>query len=102
MNLTTVQQTTLTLVPQDALGNVVPVTAITGSPAWNSSNVNAVSLVVAANGLTATAAATGIGSSTISTIASALGSQISGSILITVTQAPPVQLSISASAPVLI
>jgi hypothetical protein len=42
---------------------------ITGAPIWNSSNVKVASLVIAPNGLSATAIKTGVGRTTISVIA---------------------------------
>jgi hypothetical protein len=42
---------------------------ITGAPIWNSSNVKVASLVIAPNGLSATAIKTGAGRTTISVIA---------------------------------
>ena len=102
INLTTVQKVNLTLVPEDALSRVVPNTAITGVPLWNTSNVNVASLVVASDGFSAFALGTGAGTASISVIANAGTTanpvQISGSIQIGVTQAPAAQLALSGSA----
>ncbi len=101
INLSTTQQATLTLIPEDILGNVTPAATITGTPLWNTSNVNVASLVVASNGLSALTFGTGAGTASISVIANAgtvaAPVQISGSISIYVTQAPAAQLVISAS-----
>lgn len=102
INLTTDQQVSLTITPESALGRVVPNSTITGVPLWNSSDVSIASLVVSADGFSATAIGTGAGAASINVIANAGTNanpvQISGSIQITVTQAPAAQLAISASA----
>ena len=102
INLTTVRKVNLTLVPEDALGRIVPNTAITDVPLWNTSNVNVASLVVASDGFSAFALGTGAGTASISIIANAGTTaspvQISGSIQIGVTQAPAAQLFVSSSA----
>jgi hypothetical protein len=101
INLTTTEKVNLVIVPKDILGHVVPNSTITGVPLWNSSNVNVSSLVVAADGFSAYAFGTGAGSATINIIANAgtvaTPVQITGSIGVSVIQAPAAQLAISAS-----
>ena len=99
--LTTDQEVPLTVQPLTALGN--PAT-LTGIPLWSSSNVNVISLTVASNGLSASAIATGAGTSTI-TVAGNAGTvavpvQVTGTLVLTVTQAPAASIVITAGTPV--
>jgi hypothetical protein len=102
-NLTTDQQVTLTLIPLSPAGLNVPDSTITGIPLWNTSNVNVISLVVAANGFSAVASSTGAGSATVNVIGNAGTTaapiQISGSIAFTVSQAAAASFELSASVP---
>jgi hypothetical protein len=103
-NLTTDQQVTLTLIPLSPAGLQVPDSTITGTPLWNSSNINVISLVISPDGFSATASATGAGSATVNVIGNAgtiaAPVQISGSIAFTVSQAGAASFQISASAPI--
>lgn len=102
MILTTEQEVVLTVAPVTQLGNPA---SITGNPMWNSSNLSAITLVVAANGLSATAIAAASGSSTINVIANAgtvaAPLPISGSFVLSVTSAPAAALNISSGIPFL-
>lgn len=100
--ITTNQEILLTLSPLSQLGN--PATVI--SPLWSSSSINAVSLNIAANGLSCYAIGTNVGASTISVIANAditggAPIQVSGSISINVISAPAATLSIITGSPIL-
>jgi hypothetical protein len=101
ISITTTEKVQLVIVPEDILGHTVPNSTITGTPLWNSSNVNISSLVVASDGFSAYAFGTGAGTASINIIANAgtVASpvEISGSITIAVTQAPATQLAISSS-----
>jgi len=101
INITTDQKVNLTVSPLSALGRAVPTSTIAGVPLWNSSDVNIVSLVVAADGFSAFAIGTGGGTATVSVIANAGTTaapvEIGGSIQLTVSQAPAASLAISAS-----
>lgn len=92
------QKVTLTVSPQTAHGKPA---SITGVPLWSSSDVNVLSLVVSADGLSATAVGGAAGQATVSVIANAgteaAPVQINGSIDITVTSAPAATLVITAS-----
>jgi hypothetical protein len=95
ISLTTDQELPLTLSPLSQLGN--PATVI--SPLWSSSNISAVSLSIANNGLSCLAIGAGVGQSTISCIANAdltggAPVQVSGSIVINVTSAQAASLSL--------
>jgi hypothetical protein len=101
INLTTTQKVNITVTPLDALGKIVPNSDINGAPLWNSSDVNIASLVIAQDGFSAYVFGTGAGTATISVIANtgtvANPLQISGSLPISVAQAPAVSLQLSAS-----
>lgn len=72
---------------------------------WNSTNLNAITLVVSANGLSATAIASTSGSSTINVIANAGTAtspiSISGSVVLSVVPAAAAALNISLGIPFL-
>lgn len=99
ININTTQKVALSIVPEDVLGHTVPNSAITGVPLWNTTNVNVASLVVAADGFSATAFGTGAGTATINIIANAGTTaapvQINGTVDITVVQAPASQLVVN-------
>ena len=92
----TEQKVNLVVSPLTAKGKPAKVT---GVPLWNSSNVNAISLVVAADGLSAYAIGGAEGVSTVSVIANAgtedAPVQICASVDITVVTAPAASLSVS-------
>lgn len=99
-NINTTQKVALSIVPEDVLGHVVPNSSITGVPLWNTTNASVVSLQVAADGFSAVAFGTGAGTATVNIIANAGTTanpvQITGTIDITVTQAPATQLAVNA------
>ena len=101
-NITTDQQVTLTLVPLSALNKTATLADV---PLWSSSNVGSVSLVVAADGMSALAVGGSVGSSTISVLGNAgtdaAPVQITGSLNITVSAAPAAILEITTGTPVL-
>lgn len=101
ININTTQKVSLSIIPEDVLGHAVPKSSITGVPLWNSTNVNIISLVVAADGFSAFAFGTGPGTATINIIANAgtvaAPIQIAGSVDISVGQASATQLAISSS-----
>ena len=101
--ITTEQQVSLTLSALTAAGN--PATGeLNGSPLWSSSNVGIVSLVVASNGLSAVASATGPGTATITVTANAGTTSspvsISTSTQIQVIAAPAASLVLTVGTPV--
>ena len=99
--ITTAQKVDLTVSPLTSNGMAG---SIVGTPLWSSSSVSNVSLIVAADGMSAYAIAGTVGSSTVSVIANAgtlaVPVQITGSIVIQVVPAAATTLSILASTPV--
>lgn len=95
------QKVPLTVVAKNNSGKVV---AVDGPPAWSSSDVNIVSLVVAPDGLSAEAFSVGLGNATISVIADAdltpAVREISASIDISVVAAEATVLELTAGTPV--
>lgn len=98
ITLNTAQKVDLTISATNTAGKPA---SVTGVPLWNSSNVNAVSLVVAADGLSAYAFGNGVGNATVSVIANAgteaVPVQISASVDLTVSLAPATTLVITPS-----
>lgn len=99
ITLNTTQKVDLVISATNSLGKTAP---INGVPLWTSSNVNAVSLVIAADGLSAYAFGNGAGTATVSVIANAgtdaAPVQISASVDLTVSVALATNLVITPSA----
>lgn len=104
MTLTTEQKVNLTITPESSLNKPLPTSTLTGVPLWNVTDVSVISLVVAADGLSAFAVGAGVGTTTVNVIANAgtVASpiQIQGSISLTVTGALAASLTVNATTPV--
>ncbi len=99
-NLSNEQKVNITVSPLTASGKAAKVD---GSPLWNSSDVNVLTLEVAPDGLSAFAIGVGAGTATVTVIAdSDLGSgvtQLSASTDFTVTSAPAASLKLTVGTP---